>query len=350
MKQSTLGFSAYLSHFEEQKPFLMQFAHEGRLVFISLHIPEEIGETFAAKAQEMIGWLKTYGFKIVGDISKRTLTQFGCHSIVELAEKLELSMLRIDYGFEVDEIIEAGKKYPLAFNASTVAGEDAEKIKVQAKQIVAIHNFYPREYTGLSERQFGVMNQELRAKGVGVMAFIPCMEKSRGPVYAGLPTLEHQRMKNAYVNFMELIQRDDLDGVILGDLGVRQEDADLIRKYEKEKVISIPVCFEPPYEYLYNQTYTIRVDSPDRLLRLQESREFATPGEKIIPYQCKERKRGVITCDNERYGRYSGEIQLLKEALPMDSRVNVIGTIGEAYMELVDFVPNGYKICFVKNK
>lgn len=47
---------------------------------------------------------------------------------------------------------------------------------------------------------------------------------------------------------------------------------------------------------------------------------------------------------------YAGEIQRLKEALPMDSRVNVIGTIGEAYMELVDFVPNGYKICFVKNK
>ena len=45
--------------------------------------------------------------------------------------------------------------------------------------------------------------------------------------------------------------------------------------------------------------------------------------------QCLPRDRGVITMDNREYGRYSGEIQLIRASLPADPRVNVIGRLPE---------------------
>lgn len=341
-----LGVSVYCSEFENQKSFLEQFAHEQRLVFTSLHIPEEISEGYVDKIKDMVAWLNQKGFRIIGDLSKRTLEVFGVKSILELAQVLNLYMLRIDYGFSLEEMLEAAASYPLAFNASTVCLEDALELKKIAPQIVGIHNFYPREYTGLSLEQFHTINKKLKQHGIEVIAFISHSEKSRGPVYNGLPTIEKQRYQDGYINYLEMVHDETVDGIILADLGLEPTTIDWLKKFEKTQVITLPVAFKAPFSHLNHQTYTIRIDSPDCLLRLQESRAFATPGQIIEPFNTCPRTRGSITCDNKNYGRYSGELQILKTPLPQDTRVNVIGTVHEKYQQLVDFIPNGYKIIF----
>ena len=54
------------------------------------------------------------------------------------------------------------------------------KLKQVSPQIFAIHNYYPRAYTGLSIRQFQQINGELEKEGIEVVAFIPNSYKSRG--------------------------------------------------------------------------------------------------------------------------------------------------------------------------
>lgn len=346
MLKYPLGFSAYVSQFENQKPFLESLPHKDVLIFTSLHMPEEMTGDYTTKVTQMLSWLSTQGFKVIGDISRRTLKIFKASSISELANRLDLHMVRIDYGFSLDEMIEAAKEYPLVFNASTVDIDSALKIQAAAGQVVAIHNFYPREYTGLSIRQFEEINVKLRDHGIDVLAFIPNHKASRGPVFAGLPTVEHQRYQNPWVSYLELATSTTIDGILFADLSMASNDLNNIMTYEKTSAITLPTTFEAPYTHLIGQSYTIRIDSPEPLLRLQESREFATPGEIISPFNCITRNQGTITCDNIHYGRYSGEIQILKESLPQDYRVNVIGHIQNEYLPLCQFIPNGSKISF----
>ncbi|MGL4737281.1 MAG: MupG family TIM beta-alpha barrel fold protein [Cellulosilyticaceae bacterium] len=346
MLKYPLGFSAYVSHFESQKSFLESLPHQEVFIFTSLHMPEEMNTSYVSQVSDMLSWLSSRGFKVIGDISRRSLEVFGASSISELATRLGLHMVRIDYGFTLDEMIDAAKCYPLVFNASTVDLASAQAILDASGKVMAIHNFYPREHTGLSMRQFREINHKLHNIGIDVLAFVPNHKTSRGPVYAGLPTVEHTRYQNPWLSYLELSQEDALDGLLFADLAMDIQDLDAIMTYEKERVITLPTDFEASYNHLIGQTYTIRIDSPDALLRLQESREFATPGECIAPYNTLARPIGAITCDNMHYGRYSGEIQILKEGLPLDYRVNVIGSLQKDYLDLCHFVPNGSKIRF----
>ena len=99
-----------------------------------------------------------------------------------------------------------------------------------------------------------------------------------------------------------------------------------------------------------NQPFTVRVDSPSGLVRVQESREFVQVGRKIVPNHTVERPPGTVTMDNERYKRYSGEVQVMKANYPSDERVNVIGQLADEYLLLLDNLENGEKFMFVPNK
>ena len=87
-------------------------------------------------------------------------------------------------------------------------------------------------------------------------------------------------------------------------------------------MVSIPAQLDAEYNGLYNQVFTCRVDSPKWLIRVLESREYSCKGRSVIPENCGERVTGSITIDNENYGRYTGEIQIIRSNLKADDRVN----------------------------
>ena len=66
------------------------------------------------------------------------------------------------------------------------------------------------------------------------------------------------------------------------------------------------------------------------------------------PQNCAARRRGTITVDNRLYGRYSGELMLLREELPADERVNVIGTVPENAHLLIDRIARGAQFMLVE--
>ena len=51
--------------------------------------------------------------------------------------------------------------------------------------------------------------------------------------------------------------------------------------------------------------------------------------------------------DNSGYGRYSGEIQLMRDELPPDPRVNVIGHLVPGYELLADCILPGGRFTLV---
>lgn len=343
-----LGYSLYLSTFADQWPTLVGRAGTGVPVFLSLHISEEFDESYCQRARSICALLHKKGFRVIADVSVKTLTQFGCGDLCDLAQELGLWAVRIDYGFSPQEIGEIGKRMPVILNASTITPEDAKLLAASCKEVYAMHNFYPRPETGLDEAFLRQTTQMLQSAGLKVMAFIPGDENFRGPVFEGLPTLEAHRKVRPSAAFVDLCQRFAMDVVFVGDPGLSEKEARRIGLYCEEHVIPIPAVLEPEWEHLYDVDFTCRADSPQWMIRFRESREYSCKGVTVKPEHCTERRRGSITVDNEKYGRYTGEIQLLRQDHPQDDRVNVIGTVRQEDMLLCDLVRRGQKFRLVR--
>lgn len=345
---NSLGFSLYLSTFAAQWPSLGGWTGTGAPVFLSLHISEEFNETYCRRAEEVCRTLASYGFRVIADVSRKTLVQFGYRDLIQLAADLQLWALRIDYGFSREEIAAFAEKMPIVLNASTVTAEDAAFIAARGREVYAMHNFYPRPETGLDEEYLLETTQALRAAGLKVLAFIPGDETLRGPVYEGLPTLEDHRNVLPSAAFADLCLRYRMDEIFLADPGLSKREAERIRCFCREDVLCVPAQLDPDYEHLYDQVVTCRMDSPKRLVRVMESREYSCKGAAVAPKNCKDRPQGAITIDNENYGRYTGEIQIIRSDLKADDRVNVIGQVPSNALLLLGCIKGGRKFKLVR--
>lgn len=188
----------------------------------------------------------------------------------------------------------------------------------------------------------------LQAAGLKVYAFIPGDEQLRGPLHEGLPTLEAHRGAAPLAAFADLAVHYGLEGIFAGDPGVSSYELEQIASFCVDGVLPVPVHLKAGQEGLYGQIFTCRPDSPSWLVRYQESRKYARQGGLVEPADCAARPRGTITMDNLRYGRYSGEIQLMRQDLPADERVNVIGRVDPRYLLLVDCIRRGSRFKMVR--
>ena len=345
---NSLGYSLYLSSYAAQCSALGGCSNLGTPLFLSLHISEEFDDSYCRRAEEICHELTAQGFRIIADVSVKTQQQFGCGDLVELAKKLRLWALRIDYGFSKEKIAAMAKKIPVVLNASTVSCEDAAMIASGGAQVFAMHNFYPRPETGLDEDYLLETTQALQAAGLKVLAFIPGDTQRRGPLFEGLPTLEAHRNALPSAAFVDLAQRFGMDEIFLGDPGISPAEAQRIARYCQEGIISVPAQLDSAYEDLYDRVFTCRVDSPKRLVRFAESRIYSCQGQIVEPKNCVQRQRGTITIDNCGYERYSGELMLVREPLEADPRVNVIGCVPEKAFLLMDNIRRGQKFTLVR--
>lgn len=343
-----LGYSLYLSTFAAQWPSLRGLAGTGVPVFLSLHISEEFDGTYCRRAEEICHTLAENGFRTIADVSVKTLQQFACPSLTALAKRLRLWALRLDYGFSTDEILAMAREMPIVLNASTIAASDAALIRDSGAEIYAMHNFYPRPETGLDETLLRDTTCRLQQAGIRVLAFIPGDGLLRGPLHEGLPTLEAHRRMPPYAAFADMVLRFGMDGVFLADPGISEKEAERIAVFCREGVLSVPANLRKEYETLYDRVFTCRVDSPKWLIRFQESREYSCAGLPTQPDGCDDRPRGSVTMDNLNYGRYSGEVQLIRDDLPADARVNVIGSVPQPWLPLVDLIRGGQKFRLVR--
>ena len=345
---NSLGYSLYLSSFAAQCSALGGCSDTDTAVFLSLHISEEFDESYCRRAEEICHELADKGFRIIADVSVKTLQQFGCDDLVALGSKLRLWALRIDYGFTKEEIITIAKQMPVVLNASTTTPEDAKAIAAESCRVFAMHNFYPRPETGLDDEYLLESTRSLQSAGLEVLAFIPGDAQRRGPLFEGLPTLEAHRNVLPSAAFVDLTQRFGMDGIFLGDPGISSVEARRIACNCQTGIISVPAVLDEKYAHLYDQVFTCRVDSPKWMVRFAESRTYSCQGDMVAPENTADRLRGSITIDNCNYGRYSGEVMLIREDLKADERVNVIGTVPESAHLLMDNIRRGQKFTLVR--
>jgi hypothetical protein len=287
---------------------------------------------------EFIELTVSYGVNVIPDIAHKDLTK---ENILAL-KKSGLKYLRLDEFGDESLVERCGQAFQLVVNASTFKKEEMlvlQKLRLNT-QIIACHNYYPKEYTGISIKKLEKMNAYLKSLGAEILAFIPGDEPYRGPIRQGLPTVEEHRKCDKRFAICELINAQT-DMIIVGDPYVNEETQKILSDFQKGFVTLEAVVPEK----LEGKVLCDRTDASDYVFRVLGTRGMELLSSKV---SVKNRRVGEINQANEYYGRYQGEVEITKQVLPADKRQNVVGHILEKDTFLLPKLPEGYGIVLSK--
>lgn len=350
-----LGISVYLNkeRMEKNAASIEKASRYGlNSIFTSLHIPEDNPAEYKELLQQLGSMAKKHNMELMADVSPHSLDYLGLdwNQYEELLH-WGLSGIRADYGFTAKEIVELSQKMKIGINASTVTREELHAWMdegLNSANVEAWHNFYPRPETGLDKEFLIERNELFRSFGITTMAFVPGDKDLRGPVFAGLPTLEEHRGQPAHIAAADLMFSCLTDKVLIGDHSATDEQLELLAFFCK-KIVPLRIEAENwPQPELLDRPLTNRMDPARDVIRSVESRSFASKGDKLLhPLNQQIRKKGTITIDNELYGRYAGELQIAINDLPSDEKVNCVGKVIEEDLPLLAHIKAGQKFQFI---
>ncbi|TCK08044.1 UNVERIFIED_ORG: hypothetical protein BDK47_10295 [Anoxybacillus amylolyticus] len=352
-----LSFSFYLFQSLEQIEETFQLAARlgAKQLFTSLHVSKGQELEEQRKLDRIGQFASCYGIGVVADVTPTVLSRLSADAdIAAVLRRWGIVGLRLDDGFSMKEAASLSKQVKVVLNASTMTEwECKELVSYQADEsnVEAWQNFYPRPETGLGGETIQAQNQLLRRYGIeAIGAFIPGDAKKRGPLYEGLPTLEAHRNADPVYAYIELTETYGVNKVFVGDLAVSDG---VLKRIDWVRSDVIPIRYRPivgaGWLSLVETVHTNRRDAARDVIRSVESRRsIAWPQEALQPLPPVPRRAGRITIDNERYGRYAGELQMTLVDLPPDDRVNVIGEVIEEDVSLLRFIHGGRRFCLIR--
>jgi hypothetical protein len=341
------GISLYFSSGIEKNSGLIKKAGEygAEYVFTSLHIPEETGVNYQEEMKNLLSLCKENKCNVIVDVGPETYKKLGVTNMDELKD-LGITHLRLDYGFTAKEVVEIAQSFHVVFNASTITEDELAQWKqygADFTRFAACHNFYPKEFTGLSLKRVMEINLRLKYLGFVTMAFVPGNLELRGPIFEGLPTVEEHRGRkdDVVLNMLELFQEGCCDVVLIGDVNIKDREWEGLNCLNKGYV-ELRADLLPDYEFIKGAIHHDRPDSSDYIFRSQESREYDLEIWPELLEKNTTRKAGNICISNKDYLRYMGELEIARKDLPLDPRLNVIGQIKEKDMKYLPYIQKGF--------
>lgn len=358
----SVGFSVYfgLDNTKEENINLLKEAHKlgFKRIFTSLHIPEANYNVLKVEVKEFFNLAKEYDMDIISDISPNTFKflELEDKDIKGLAD-IGVKTIRIDFGYTEEEIAEMSKNnygIKVQLNASTITKEffkNLDEFCPNYKNIDALHNFYPRVGTGISEECMIEKNNILKSREIEPCAFVQSNYRKRSPLKNGLPTLEDHRgvsVKDAAKHLFALENKS----VFIGDsLPSLEELKDLSSLNEEKIELDIEVLSDN-YDIirLLKEDHTARTDEARDAIRSSEIR-LKLKGAIIEPFNTVDKKYGDITIDNKDYMRYMGELQIIKREQKGDPRTNVVAKVLDKDLYLLKYITAGKEFHFnIMNK
>ncbi len=189
-----------------------------------------------------------------------------------------------------------------------------------------------------------VIENDNEIKNFVMCSFVPGDKILRAPLFKGLPTLEEHRQTTTYFSFIDMATNYLVDSVYIGDSEISLETFKKINEWINTKTISLNCSVIENDNEIKNFVMCSHKNRPDfskKVIRSANARFLKIPF--IKPKNNIERKIGSITIDNASYGRYMGEVQICKENLPSDTRVNVVANIIEEDIPLLSLIKSNTK-------
>ena len=348
------GFSIFMNSDldEAKRSYITKMVNSSfKGIFTSMHIPEDDIKLYKKRLIDLGNFAQTHHLKLMVDISGDALSRSG-FSFDNLAELKAIGVtgLRMDYHISNEIISKASHTITISLNASTITQQDIDELKennANFNHLEAWHNYYPRPETGLSHQDFIEKNNFLKQHGFKVMAFVPGDADLRHPLYLGLPTLEAHRFLHPLAALIDM-ERMAVDHIYVGDGGLQETTALQLTQYINDQTVLLRARSETADVRHCQCEHENRQDAARDVIRSAYARFKTIPD--IQPENTVVRKKGAITIDNCDYGRYMGEIQVVKTELVADSKVNRVGNIVSEDIDLLDYIGPGQKYIIEKEK
>ncbi|GAA0709065.1 MupG family TIM beta-alpha barrel fold protein [Paraclostridium ghonii] len=355
----SLGFSVYfgLDNTKDENIQLLKDAYELGFtrIFTSLHIPEANYEILKVEVRDFFKIAKKYDMDIISDISPNTFKFLDLENMdLKGLRDMGVKTIRIDFGYTEEEIAIMSKNdygIQIQLNASTISAdffENLDKFSPNYKNIDALHNFYPRVGTGISEECMLEKNKILSGKGIKACAFVQSNNRKRSPLKDGLPTLEDHRNKEVRQAANHLFAIGN-KSVFIGDsLPSKQELKELSSLFTEGVELRIKVDTKDEVSTnLLDEIYSSRIDEARDAIRASESR-LSLNKKEIKPENTVNKKYGDVTIDNNGYQRYMGELQILTTDQKKDPRINKVASVLQDDFYLLKYIKDGKKFYFRK--
>ena len=178
-------------------------------------------------------------------------------------------------------------------------------------------------------------------------------ENSYGPwpVNEGLCTLEMHRDLPIDVQVRHLYATSLIDDVIIANAYATEEEMKSVAQC-KTGMLAFKVDFEYDLsdvekELLYEHLHFVRGDMSGYMARSTQPRITYKDAD-IKPQNTRDLKRGDVIIVNNEYSRYKGELHIVLEDMPNDGRKNVVGSIPQNEMMLMEFLQPWRTFGFVK--
>ncbi|GIN86395.1 hypothetical protein J6TS2_27810 [Heyndrickxia sporothermodurans] len=359
-----LGISIYPNHskLEEDIEYISLASNYGfKRIFTCLLSVDGDKENVISNFKKTIAHANQCGMEVIADISPRVFNELQIsYNDLSFFANLGASGIRLDMGFTGNE--EAMMTYnpyqlkiELNMSNATRYIDNIMSYQPNQKQLLGCHNFYPHRYSGLSYPFFIECSKKFKELGIRTAAFVSSHDAQFGPwpIVEGLPTLEMHRDLPMDVQAKHLFATGLIDDVIIGNAYASEQELMSLAQINKDKLtfnvtlhesisdLEKTIVLEEPHFY--------RGDVSDYMIRSTQSR-VKYRGEEFKPHHTVDMKKGDIVIENDLYGQYAGELQIVLKDMKNSGKTNVVGRIREEEIFLLDYLKPWGKFAFQMGK
>lgn len=378
-----LGISVYpdKSPKEEVYAYMEKAAKLGfkRIFTCFLSIPEDKRESYLVEFKEFMTKAHELGYEVAADTNPEVFKLIGATpDNLKPFVDLGLDIIRMDGNFGTQGDIQLTRNQDnikIEFNASMDSGvELLIKNGGNREQIIMCHNFFPERYTGLDFDLFQEYNRYWKELNLHTAAFVSSNnENTIGPwqVFCGLPTVEIMRGLPIDLQARLMLAAGNVDDILIGNYPATDEELEALSKINFQaiemRVDEVPEItaneqmimyeFGPHWDRYDHSSFMLRSSMPRVKFKEKASvQDFGlssnqTVVDKNIPHHDCDKKvftRGDVLIVNDNLAHYRGELEIVLTEIPNDGERNLVATIKEEELQLLDFIKPGHHFALKK--
>ena len=350
-----------------------------RIFTCFLSIPEDKRESYLVEFKEFMTKAHELGFEVAADTNPEVFKLIGATpDNLKPFVDLGLDIIRMDGNFGTQGDIQLTRNQDnikIEFNASMDSGvELLIKNGGNREQIIMCHNFFPERYTGLDFDLFQEYNRYWKELNLHTAAFVSSNnENTIGPwqVFCGLPTVEIMRGLPIDLQARLMLAAGNVDDILIGNYPATDEELEALSKINFQaiemRVDEVPEItaneqmimyeFGPHWDRYDHSSFMLRSSMPRVKFKEKASvQDFGlssnqTVVDKNIPHHDCDKKvftRGDVLIVNDNLAHYRGELEIVLTEIPNDGERNLVATIKEEELQLLDFIKPGHHFALKK--
>ena len=370
--ETKLGFSLYPSKekIEESLKYIdLACKHSFSYLFLNM-IGQIDGNNDQQFNMKICEYAKRKGLQVSLDVSINQILQkspIDAKNLLRSLSKHGVFAIRVDDGIDgkaEEFILASNDELFVELNASTntVALDYLlKKVSMHKKRIIASHNFYPQENTGLTENFLLEATKNYVQHGIeNIGAFITLNDKENvKSVWKEsniTPTLEKHRKLPLVTQFQHFLLLNDIKRVIISNQFASKTEFAMLEKLKKENLVlfvELETNISPlAKKIILNDPHCVRGDMAVGFIRSTQNRivlkNVAIPANNALStgyYSI-----GDVLLINENFGRYKGELQIvLQPNIKRTARKNIIARVIESNLFLLKFAQPWMKLKFFED-